>query len=237
MATPRDLINNALELIGVLAPGETATADQATSGLRALNRMLESWSTENLMIYSEVTEDLTLVASQRVYTMGSGGDLNTTRPIEILNMTWKDETPNPDYELPIEIVPQAQYKYEPTKGTTSNIITKAYVNYGYPLVSISFYPVPDEANKVSITSNKPLTTYTSLSTTLSLPEGWLEALEYNLALRVRPSYGVPLDPAIQQIAVESKGNIKRQNKKPMKLKSEVSLLHRSTGLFDWRTGE
>ena len=237
MATPRDIINNRLELIGVLAPGETATADQLTSGLRSFNRMLDSWSTENLMHYGETTEDFTLTASQQQYSMGSGGDFNTTRPIEILNMTWKDTSVSPNLELPIEIVPQEQWKFEEVKGTSSNIVTKAYINYGSSLVYINLWPVPSSAKKVSVTSNKPITTYTSLSTTITHPPGWIEAMEYNLALRMRPSYGVPLDPAIQDIAMKSKANIKRQNIKIMKVVSEVAFLNKNTGIFDYRTGE
>lgn len=238
MATPRDIISNALELIGVLAPGETASAAQLTSGLRSFNRMLENWSTENLMHYGETTEDLTLVASQKVYTMGTGGDLNTTKPVEILNITWKDDFVSPALELPVEIVDQRQYKFEETKDITSNIVTKAYINFTDPLVNISVYPVPSAAKKLSITSNKPITTYTSLSTSIALPVGWLEALEYNLALRVRPSYGVPLDAYIDKIARQSKANIKRQNIKPIKVGTEIaSIVGSKLSAYDYRTGE
>ncbi len=189
------------------------------------------------MLFKEVTEDFSFVVGKRVYTMGPGGDFDTARPMEILNMTYKSTSSTPSLELPIDIIPQAQYKYEELKELTSNIPTEAYVNYEELVVSISFWAVPAVGKLVSISSTKALTTYTSLSTTINLPPGWLEAIEYNLALRVRPSYGVGLDPSIQDIARKSKTNIKRQNKKPYKLQSEVALLHKKSGLFDYRTGE
>lgn len=236
MATPRDIINKSLKLIGVLAQGESGTADQLADGLESLNDMLESWSTENLIIHKEVTEDFSLVAAQQTYTMGTGGDFNTTRPVEIINMTWQDDSVSPVLELPIEVITQKIWKYTQLKGTSSNIITHAYVNYGDSLVTLKFWPVPSAARKVSITAQKVLTTYTSLSTAIALPPGYLRALKYNLALEVAPEYGVDASPRVDRIASLAKSNIKRQNIKPRTVGSEIARLQ-SKGAFDYRTGE
>lgn len=236
MATARDIINRSLKLIGVLAQGETATADQLTDGLDALNDMLDSWSTQNLMIYQYTDEELTLAPSQSVYTMGSGGDLDTTRPIEIVNMIWRDNTDGLD--LPIKIVPQAQYKYEPNKDTENSVISTCYVNYKHPLVELTFWPVPSTAEKVEITSYKPLTTYSALSTTVDLPPGYLKALRFNLAIELAPEYGIEPSPYVDREASRARANIKRQNKKPIRSRSEVALLDTNrSGVFDYRTGE
>jgi len=237
MATPRDVINRALKLIGVLAQGETGTAAQLSDGLTTLNEMLESWSTENLMIHGETTENFDLVANQQTYSMGPAGDFATVRPIEILNLTWRDNTVSPVLELPIEIIPQEQWKYEEVKETNSIYPTKAYINYTYPNLTVNFWPMPSSARQVSITSNKQLTTYSSLSTAMSLPLGYLKAFRYNLAEELAPEYGMMPSNDVAKHARISKANVKRQNIKLTRLKSEVSGLVGRRGSFDYRTGE
>ena len=237
MATARDIVERGLRLLGVLAQGEAASADQLADGLEALNDLLDSWSTENLSLYKYTTENFSFIASQAAYSMGTGLDFNTSRPVRIVNMTYKDETPNPDYEQPIEIVPQEAYKFESSKGTESSIPTKCFVNYDAASVVLTFWPVPSAAKKVSITSLKPLTTFTNGSDAVSLPTGYLRALKTNLAVEMAPEYGLPVSGEVAKSAMESKSNIKRQNKKDIRLKSEVANVVTNRNNWDYRTGE
>ena len=41
-----DIINGALRLLGMLAEGETPSANTSTDALAAMNQMLDSWNTE-----------------------------------------------------------------------------------------------------------------------------------------------------------------------------------------------
>ena len=50
--TASDQINRALRLLGVLAEGETPSAETSQDALIALNQMIDSWSTERLSVYS-----------------------------------------------------------------------------------------------------------------------------------------------------------------------------------------
>ena len=52
MATAQDMINEALKLIAVYAPGETPTDADIEQGLTCLNDMLDSWSNESLATYA-----------------------------------------------------------------------------------------------------------------------------------------------------------------------------------------
>lgn len=50
MATPNDYITRALRMLGVVAEGEVARAEQATDALTVLNAMLASWSNEGVRL-------------------------------------------------------------------------------------------------------------------------------------------------------------------------------------------
>jgi hypothetical protein len=60
--TAREIIASTLRLLGVLAAGETATANEANDALESLNQMLSSWSNENLVVYQKVRDEFTLTA-------------------------------------------------------------------------------------------------------------------------------------------------------------------------------
>ena len=52
MASAGDIINGALRLIGMLAEGETPSAETSADALFAMNQMIDSWNLEKLMIYN-----------------------------------------------------------------------------------------------------------------------------------------------------------------------------------------
>ena len=83
MATARDMIDSALRLTGVKAPGETATNGEAADALEVWNDLLDALALENLMLYGNENETFNLVANQQSYTIGPSGNFNTKRPVEI----------------------------------------------------------------------------------------------------------------------------------------------------------
>lgn len=50
MTTNADIITDALELLGVLSEGETASAEQGAHGLRKLNQMMATWEVDNVAL-------------------------------------------------------------------------------------------------------------------------------------------------------------------------------------------
>ena len=47
-----------------------------------------------------------------------------------------------------------------------------------------------------------------------LPPGYVDALSYNLAIRIAPEYEVTPSPTVAALAIETKANIKRLNSTP-----------------------
>lgn len=234
MATAGDLIKRSLKLIGAISQSETPSSSEQSDGLDSLNDLIESWSAESLVIYSVTRETFSTVASQQTYTIGSSGDINTTRPQKIVKAILRQQN-SPVYDVEIDLINLDQWESLGTKDTESSIPTKLYNDCGYPLSTLYLWPIPSEVKTIILHSWKPLTSFSATTDSISLPPGYMRALRYNLAVDLAPEYGISIAPEIAQIAQESKANIKRMNKKPRYLLSDPALSR--GGGFDYRTGE
>jgi hypothetical protein len=95
----RDILTRALRIAQVFAQGDDITGtDEETDALSVLNSLLASWSAERLLVPHLETDSLTLTASDGEYTIGSGGDINTTRPLRIEHAFVRDSGNN-DYPV------------------------------------------------------------------------------------------------------------------------------------------
>jgi hypothetical protein len=233
--TGRDLVSASLRLIGALAPTESPAAAEATDGLAALNRMIDSWSTESLLIYAYTAETaLTLTPGDATYTMGASGDI-TTRPMSIEKAVIRDDSVSPALDFPVQLLSLEEYAALSAKTTQTTYPYALYDDGGYPQRTLTLYPVPSAAKKLVLFTLRPLTTITTLDTSISLPPGYEEALVYNGAIRLAPSYGKATPAEVAAIASESKANIKRANYKPRYLRIE-GIPADSRGTFDIMTG-
>lgn len=236
MSTARDIIEGGMRLIGVLATGETASAEEAADGLSSLNDMLDSWSIEGLIVHAVTREEFTLTPSTGAYTMGSGGTLNTTRPFRIERACLEVQDADP-YEIPMTELTVDQWAEVALKSLQSDIPTSIYVEGTFPLMTINLWPVPSAAEKLVLYSLKPLTQFAGLTTAVSLPPGYAKALKYGLALELAPEYGRDPSALVIEGAAEAKGNIKRANMKPRLMGCDSALAQRKGSGFDYRTGE
>jgi hypothetical protein len=221
--TGRDLVAASLRLIGAIAPGESPEASEATDGLYALNRMISSWSTERLLIYAQVREEFTLTPGQAAYTMGSGANFDSSRPISIEKASIQSLT-SPAIEYPIRILSQAQWAEVVLKGMQSTIPTDLFAEGTYPNETINLYPVPSEANRLVLYTHKPLTEIASLDTSISFPPGYERALVSNGALELAPEYGKAASAELVRMADDSRAAIKRANIRANYLRVESALM-------------
>jgi hypothetical protein len=218
--TVRELVSDSAILIGALASGETLPAAEAVDAFRALNRMLDSWSLEKLILYARTSETFPFVASQQTYTMGTGGNFNTARPLAIEVAEVLDGTTN----IPIEIIGLDKWTRIPDKTTTNTYPKQLYYELTNPLATLKFWPVPSTTKSVVLHSWKALTQFASLNTTVALPPGYEDALISNLAVRLAPMYGRTVSAELAAIASETKSNVKRSNSKPYLLFADPALV-------------
>jgi hypothetical protein len=216
MTTANDIITGALKLLGVLYKSETPSADESADALESLNDLLESWSNDDLMTYSLSTESFPLTGAAQ-YTIGTGGDFNTQRPININNALVR--IANIDY--PLDIIPPEMFQQIPFKSITTMIPSFLTYDNGYPLGVIKMYTIPTAGGTLIMQLNKPLLALTSLTDSIALPTGWNKALKFNLAVDLAPTYGVQISEDVRKQAALSQAAIRRSTSvtKPMPLES------------------
>lgn len=203
------------------------TPQQGTDGLFSLIAMLDSWSIQPGMIFTETQEDFTLVAGDGEYTIGSGGNFNTTRPTKILNA-------NVVFSNIIEQVEIYSREQWANIGDTSISSTPEVLYYdgNYPLGTIRLYPIPAAADTLRLFSQKPLTNVSALSDVLAMPPGYERTLRYNLAVEIAPEYGKSASTDVKDIAFESKNAVMAQNQYNDKNNMRVDSALLATGAYN-----
>lgn len=202
-----DLIRSSMRLIGAIATGETPTAEEANDGLLVLNDMLENWSTETLSVWGSSNQTFALVPGQRTYTIGVGGNWNTDRPIDIDDayMTFSG------VDFPVKVISQEEYNEINLKSMQQPIVERLlYVNEN-PLGLVTVWPVPNQANNITLTMNRILDFPVALSDVLTGPPGFTKAIRYCLAVEMAPEFGVEASPTVVAVAADAKGDYKRAN--------------------------
>jgi hypothetical protein len=210
MASAGDIINGSLRLLGVLAEGETPSAETSQDALTAMNQMIESWNTERLSIYSTQDQVFTWPAGLLSRTMGPTGDFVGNRPVLLDDSTYfRDPATNVSYG--IKFINQEQYDGIAVKTVTSTYPQVLWINMSFPNIEMYVYPRPTRALEWHFISVEELHTSATLATQLYFPPGYLRAFRYNLACEMAPEFGVEPSPQVQRIAMSSKRNIKRIN--------------------------
>lgn len=206
--TVRDIVTASLKKLGVIAAGETPAAHEITDGLAALQNMLDSWSNNDLIPWSETTERFQLTPEKQEYSIGPEGDFDTSRPMDILGISVVESG---DLELTLGKLKFDQWRTLSIKTTRSTFPTEFYFETSWPLAKLFFYPVPTEAKDIIIYSNKPLFNPTSINDELDLPPGYMDAIIYNLAVALADEFGVALPATIAALAEDRLREIKAQN--------------------------
>ena len=210
MATAGEQINGALRLLGVLAEGETPSAETSQDALMALNQMIDSWNTERLAVFSTQDQIFSWPPGAISRTMGPSGNFVGNRPVQLDDSTYFRD-PASGISYGIKFINQQQYDGIAVKTVTSTYPQVMFINMTYPDIEMYVYPVPTKVLEFHFISIEELTQPANLATTLAFPPGYLRAFRYNLACEIAPEFGVEPSPQVQRVAMYSKRNLKRIN--------------------------
>lgn len=235
--TVRDLINASMRVIGVLASGETLSANEQTDAFNLLNDMIDNWSTKGFLVYDRVRETFALTSGQQVYTMGVGGNFNTSRPQLVETVLIVDTSVTPTVEIPIDLIEKDEWDSIPIKALQGTWPTKVFIDNANPLMNLNFWPIPGASKSVGLRSWKPISEFSSVNTTISLPPGYQLALRYSLAVLLAPEYGKPITPELAEMAAGATADIKRMNLRPNLMQTDDALKTGSARVFNWRIGQ
>lgn len=236
MATVGDLATAALKELGVLASGETLSAEDGADALAAFNRMVDQWAGERLMIYEEGRTTYNLVASTRDYTVGTSYNFNVARPVQISHFSYYDSSAATPTEIPLDRFTDEAWAALPQKTATSPAPAFYYYNPTFPSGTLSLWPTPTGSTLVGVLyAPKQVSEFAAVATAVSLPPGFARMIVKNLALELAPSYGRSPAPALVEAARDSKYVVKRSNFKPFDLNFDYGALISSNVGYDIRT--
>jgi hypothetical protein len=223
MATVQTRINSAMQLIGQLAAGASPKSDETADVLVRLNAMLDSWRNEKLMVYAYQTETLTLANGDSSYTIGTSGDLNTTRPVAI-ERAWITSS-NQDY--PMTPLSEAEYAAIFDKTASADCPDRYLFRptMASSLATFVVYPVPNATRTAKLVTRVIVSAFSAASDTVTLPPGWEEAIDANLAIRIAPIFETVASNDVKDMAREALAGIKRTNAnaQPRRLYTELAV--------------
>ena len=211
--TALDLVAGALRKIGQYAPGETLSAADVNDALDTLNGLLDIWSNQKLTVFNNIETVLNLTAGKASYTLGLTGDFNIERPLTIDTAYSRITTGNGSVDFPCEITTLNKYAGLGLKSQPGPWPKLAYFNSGYPLSTLTFWPVPQRAIEFHLWSDQVLASL-NLTSQLNMPRGYMLGLQFALAELLCPEYGMAVPADIRRFAKEFKAVIKALNGTP-----------------------
>lgn len=202
--TALELIKAALRVNGIIASGETPSADMTADGLEALQILLREWSGKGCAVYAVTIEDLALVAGTQSYTIGTGATFDTTRPVEIVSAS----VLTGGISYPLRIIGAKQYSAISLKGIGG---VPAYLFYNPGYADGTVYIWPPGSGTLTLSSVKLLTVPTALTDSIAFPEPYDSAIKWNLAEQIGPEYGRDASGYIQRKALITFNSIVSRN--------------------------
>ena len=220
-------INDALIQLGVINPIDEATPQDHAFGLRTLNRIVDSYNTQNLLItYLQDKVMPTPVAGWgNAVTIGTGKDIDTAAPIETQAAFFRQGST--DYAL--TVMTFNEWVNIPDK-TTIQIPSKYYIQYTDDNDSkIYFDTVPQSDLVLHLLAKMPYTGVNSVGNDY-LPTddiawnfGFEKMLMLRLAAELAPSYEIQASPVLLSLAEEAENNVKTRNYQPKTLSTSSGL--------------
>ncbi len=199
--TVLDIIKDAINEVGAISKAEPPDPDEQDLCLRALNIMLNGWSTERLMLRSYTSFSYPLTAGQFSYIIGPAvgyADWVGSKPIRILGgATIQDSSLN---YYPCEQVEKAEWDSYEDRALTSSRPEKFCYDPGAAQQgglgqvgvlnastgTVYFYYTPDSTQTYTFNFEADcyLTGFTSVNQTVNFELAYMEALQWGLAVRI-----------------------------------------------------
>jgi len=247
--TATQVMTDAFRMLNVYQPGVAIDPVDSTDALRFLNLMIGQWAQTGLTIPAETRFVAPLVSnkgsSANPYTIGVGGDLNTTKPpngesVVAAGLLLNASTP--PIEIPRGLMTDAAYEGTRIKDLTSTLFTDVYYlpTFAGNLGSVYLWPVPtDTINSLVLYIRAPLGVFADLTTAYFIPDGYDQALYAQLSLILAIPYGREPSESLKTLARDSFATIKRSNIRISDLANDFAQLGggRNRRSYNLQTGE
>jgi hypothetical protein len=203
-----DLCTEALRECGAIGTGQTPLSEDINGAWARAQWMLQQWERKRWLVFQLKTYSV-VATGAATYSMGPGGDLDTgagsVRPAKIESAFLRETGNFPGFnnqfnnqftgllvDFPLGILQSMEdYNRIRLKGLNS-FPGYIFMDPGWPLATVYPWPIPAASiYEVFVTVMQQLpASFANLATEITLPYEYYGAILYNLALRLRPKYGI-----------------------------------------------
>ena len=214
--TVGDICNAALKECGAIGVGQTPLAEDTNDAWARLQWMLQQWERQRYLIYHLVTLSVVSTGAQ-TYSVGPGGNIDTqgslspfnsqfnsqfgpgkaltARPAKLesayLNQIGNLSSPN-IVSFPMEILQSMEDYNRIRLKQLQSFPGFVFLDPTWPLATLYPWPVPAASIYqlfITVLEQLPIS-FVTLATKINLPYEYYAAMLYNLAMRLRPKYGI-----------------------------------------------
>lgn len=203
-----DIGTDALQKLGIYAPGEAIAASDIQRTFTVLNDMLDQWQNEYVFVFSLTGTTLTLQVTAASYTIGPIGSVTniaTGRPNKIQMGPGAASVTVGSTTYPVTVVSQLEWASIQTIDPGSGIPDTLFYDPQYPAGVLNVSPTPDRAGALTFYQLAAFTSFPNLNTAFAFSQGTADALKCNLAVAAKPYFtGAQIDQAVAVKAEMSK---------------------------------
>ncbi len=218
--TVQDILVEALGYIGATEISETPNIQDLNTCLKTANFLLDSWGAQGTMVRATILESFTLTNNKTSFTIGTGGDFNTVKPIKVVSAFLQDSG---GIRYPIDVKEKDVYEQYSDSQISSGLpmvicFDPGATQQASQLGTIYVYPMANGATySLNIESQKYLTEFSSLGSTVTFEPAYFAAIAWNLAEWIWPKFNrkTPIPALISRMARSTRRVIENMNAKRM----------------------
>jgi len=245
----QDIIDLALNAVGVKGVGQTSRAEDINRSLRIMNGMLAQWQRKRWLVWHELDIGA-LMNGSLAYAIGPGGYFNVPRPdrIEYAYIRLPAVGGGPDFgsdfgpdfatsllaigqpiDFPLRLLQSREDYSRITLKNLASFPQFLFYDSTYPVGFLYPWPVPSSQYELHVVVKENLTAFALPSSAFAMPDEYIEALWTNLTLRLGPIYQYPLSEAIVALARASLNTLRQANTQVPALTIPRALTGRGNG--------
>ena len=235
--TVRDLLMKAFRTARILGVGERLEHGEAVDAFDLLNGLIEQANLDKLFALYQTDVTVPIQANVTTYTIGPSTvspppTITATRPVEILAAMARRN----GVDFPVFVTHQrAEYDAIRVKGVTiAGWPQVIYYEASYPAGTLYTYPVISDGNTtLYLTVSSPVALFEGLDEEVDLPPLYATWLQYALAKRLCPEYGMGWTPESDDILTDVAATLKGNNIKPFPMaRTGLSSLTSTPSTYD-----
>lgn len=207
MTTARDIIQDAIEQMGVYSPGETISDADAARGLDTLNIMIDEWGLSNLFIFQINSLSVSVVSGTAAYTVGlaGGATVSAQRPWRVTYGPAASSITVTGVTTPVNVVSAVEFQALLGNAPVPGLPDTLWFSSDYPLSTMTVLPTPNVNGTLSVPAWNRLAAFPAYDTPFTLAPGHEEGLRDNLSVELQPYFrDAQLAQSIVMAAMESK---------------------------------